>query len=101
MDRKKIAFEFAKSLKYDEIEKIILFGSVARGNDNNNSDIDILIITSNNSSDIEDEVYTKVFKILITTGQRISIKMRSNEYYKKYINSSFLSNVEKEGIVLS
>jgi predicted nucleotidyltransferase len=82
MNRKEIAFEFAKSLNYDGIEKIILFGSVVRGNDNNNSNIDILIITSNYGSDIEDEVYTKVFKILITTGQRISIKMRLNEYYK-------------------
>ena len=30
VDRKKIAIDFAKSLDYPEIEKIILFGSVAR-----------------------------------------------------------------------
>jgi predicted nucleotidyltransferase len=31
MNRKEVAFDFAKSLNHSEIEKIILFGSVARG----------------------------------------------------------------------
>jgi len=44
MNRKRIAEEFSNSLDYPEIEEIILFGSVARGEDRNNSDIDILII---------------------------------------------------------
>jgi predicted nucleotidyltransferase len=51
MNRKEIAFDFAKSLNHSEIEKIILFGSVARGDDNNNSDIDILIITNKESDE--------------------------------------------------
>ncbi|GAA5818650.1 MAG: nucleotidyltransferase domain-containing protein [Methanobrevibacter sp. CfCl-M3] len=103
MNRKEIAIDFAKSLKHDEIEKIVLFGSVARGDDNENSDIDMLIITKNKSdmAKIDDDIYTKVFDILIKTEERISIKMRSKKYYKKYIKSSFLSNIKKEGIILS
>ena len=44
MDRKQLAMGFADSLKHHpEIEKIILFGSVARGEDRKDSDIDIII----------------------------------------------------------
>ena len=102
MNRKQIAIDFAKSLNYSEIEKIILLGSVARGDDNEHSDIDILIIIPNekDESKIKDDIYTKVFNILITKGERISIKIRSNKYYNKYIHSSFLANVEREGIVI-
>ena len=31
MDRKQLAIDFAKSLNHSEIEKIILYGSVAHG----------------------------------------------------------------------
>ena len=43
VDKKQLAIDFAKSLNHPEIEKIILFGSVARGDDREESDIDILI----------------------------------------------------------
>ena len=40
-DRIEIAKEFAKSIKSDDIKLIMLFGSVARGDDTEESDIDI------------------------------------------------------------
>jgi len=48
MDRKEIAKEFADRILSrfkDGIEKIILFGSVARGESGTNSDIDVLVVT--------------------------------------------------------
>jgi len=53
MNRKQLAIDFAKSLNHPEIEKIILFGSVARGDDTEDSDIDILIITTNIDDDLK------------------------------------------------
>ena len=44
-DRIKIAKEFAETIKSDDIKLIMLFGSVARGDDNEESDIDILIVS--------------------------------------------------------
>ena len=44
-DRIKIAREFAESIKSEDIDLIILFGSVARGDDTEESDIDILIVS--------------------------------------------------------
>jgi predicted nucleotidyltransferase len=46
IDRKQLAIDFAKSLNHPEIERIILFGSVARGEDTKDSDIDVLILTT-------------------------------------------------------
>ena len=46
-DRIQIAKEFAKAINSDYIKQIILFGSVARGDDKEFSDIDILIISDN------------------------------------------------------
>ncbi|KZX12344.1 nucleotidyltransferase family protein [Methanobrevibacter filiformis] len=102
MDRKQLAIEFAKSLNHPEIEKIILFGSVARGDDTEDSDIDILIITSNVVVDlkIEDDIYSKSFDILLETGEYLSIKMRPNEHYYKHLHFPFYMNIEKEGVVI-
>ena len=44
-DRIKIAKEFANTIKSDDIKLIMLFGSVARGDDTEESDIDILIVS--------------------------------------------------------
>ncbi|MDR0911971.1 MAG: nucleotidyltransferase domain-containing protein [Methanobrevibacter sp.] len=101
-NRKQIAIDFAKSLNNPEIEKIILFGSVARGEDNINSDIDILILTTNDDDQlkIRDSIYTKVMDILIKTGERVSLKFRSLNDYIKYKDFSFFSNVTKDGIIL-
>ena len=103
VDRKQIAIDFAKSLNHPEIEKIILFGSVARGEDTEELDIDILIITSNIDDDIKisDDIYTKVMDVLLQTGEYLSVKMRHIDHYKKYINFSFYTNVEKDGIIIA
>ena len=102
VDRKQLAIDFAKSLNHPEIEKIILFGSVARGEDTDESDIDILIITKNINDDlkIEDDVYDKVWDILLETMVRISVKMRTIEHYETYKNFTFYSNVEKDGVLI-
>jgi len=102
-DRKQLAMDFAKSLNYPEIEKIILFGSVARGDDTKDSDIDILIITKNVDDDlkIEDDIYGKTFDILLETGEYLSVKIRPKGHYQKYIHFPFYSNVEKDGVLIS
>jgi predicted nucleotidyltransferase len=103
MDRKQIAIDFAKSLNHPEIVKVILFGSVACNQDNKYSDIDILIITTKrlDKFKIQDDIYLKVMDILISTGERISIKIRSIKYYEDNAYFSFLSNVNKDGIIVS
>ena len=102
IDRKQLAIDFAKSLNHPEIEKIFLFGSVAREEDTKESDIDILIITHGINDDlkISDNVYAKVMDILLETGEYLSVKMVPIEHYKTHLNSSFYINVKKEGILI-
>jgi predicted nucleotidyltransferase len=102
MNRKQIAIDFVKSLNHAEIEKIVLYGSVARDEDEKDSDIDILIITSHVVDDlkIEDDIYGKAFDTLLETGEYLSVKMIDSEHYKKHANFSFYRNVEKEGILI-
>ena len=70
-NRKFIAQEFANTIKSDKISQIILFGSVARGDDTEESDIDILII-SKNPNDIELEIHSEVVNFAINTNELIS-----------------------------
>ena len=99
MNRKQIAIDFAKSLDFPEIEKIILFGSVARNEDKKGSDIDILII-SKNKDKIENQIYDKAYDIYLNENEDISVKLFSLEDYEYNKNTKFLANVEKEGILI-
>ena len=102
IDRKQLAIDLAQSLNHTEIEKIILFGSVARGDDTKDSDIDILIITKNANDDlkIRDDIYNKAWDIRLDTMIRVSVKMRSIEQYETYKDFPFYSNIEKEGVLI-
>ncbi|MDR3290557.1 MAG: nucleotidyltransferase domain-containing protein [Methanobrevibacter sp.] len=102
MKRRELAINFAKSLKYKEIEKIILFGSVARNDDKKDSDIDILIITQNidDELNLEDDIADKVFDILIETKEYLSVKFIPKKHYEEHSNFSFYLNVKKDGVVI-
>jgi len=102
VDRKQLAIDFAQSLDHPEIEKIILYGSVARNEDEKDSDIDILIITSNIDDDlkIEDDVYGRTFDILLETGEYISVQIIPNEHYKTHTDFPFYINIEKDGVLI-
>ncbi|AEA46564.1 nucleotidyltransferase domain-containing protein [Archaeoglobus veneficus] len=96
--------EFVRRVrKYgDKIESIILFGSVARGEAREDSDIDILIISKGDSFDMQKRISEVVVEILLNTGIYISAKVISTEEYNlmRNINSSFFRNISKEGIVI-
>ena len=99
MNRKQIAEEFSKSLDYPEIKEIILFGSVARGEDTEDSDIDLLII-SDKKRETKDKLMKKVSNALFEFGIYISVKVISKEEYKNLENTYFISNIKREGVVL-
>jgi predicted nucleotidyltransferase len=102
IDRKQIAIEFAKSLNHPEIEKVILFGSVARKEDTKESDIDILIFTKKREDEFEirNDVYGKTFRTLLETGEYLSAKIIPIKHYEKYKSFSFYSNIDKDGVVI-
>ena len=97
----KVVTEFVKKAvdKYsDRIHSIILFGSVARGEAKEDSDVDILVV-----GDVSlEELVDISFPILLKYGELISAKNMKKEYleYLTKEGYSFVRNVMREGVVL-
>ena len=86
----------------DSIATIVLFGSVARGEAREESDIDLLIVTFMDRFKLRRELATLVLDILFETGEYLSIKTLSMDDFEslKQLKSSFLRNVMRDGIFI-
>ncbi len=93
-----------KLLLEKRLKKVILYGSYARGDYNNLSDIDIMILTDFSDAEIEeyrDKISDIAFDIELDTGYIISPIIRNIDIFKVRTNYiPFYHNVEKEGVVL-
>ena len=96
-NRIELAKKFAKTIKSDYISKIILFGSVAREEDTEESDIDILII-SNYREKIEDKIDDEVAWIMYDKNELIFAHIMSEDRFINTKHFSFLTNVLSEGV---
>jgi len=97
MNKLELAKEFANSLK--DVERIILFGSVARGEDKEDSDVDILILSRNKQKTKENAI-GKAMDILLDSGTYISVKVFSPKEYERLKNTHFIAQIEKEGVLI-
>ena len=96
-NRIEIAKEFAEKIKSDKIKKIILFGSVARGDDSEDSDIDILIV-SNEWESIDSKITDEIFNIVLKYNELISAHIISEKQYNETKDFTFLTNVLKDSV---
>ena len=94
-----IAQEFARTINSDKIKRIMLFGSVARGDYRPDSDIDILIV-SNYRKDIWSKIKVLIGDTILEKGELLSVHVMPEEFFNQTKVYSFLTNVRKEGIVL-
>ena len=94
-----IAKEFAKKLNSNKINTIILFGSVARGEDSEDSDIDILIV-SDYWEEIDSEITDLIGKIMYGEDELISAHVMNTDRFENTQHYSFLSNVLKDSVIL-
>ena len=98
-NRVKIAHEFANAINSDKIVRIILFGSVARGDDGKDSDIDILIV-SDYWEEIDSIITDVVGDIVLDQQELISPHIMSVARFNNTKDYSFLTNVLEDGVVL-
>lgn len=96
-DRIKIAYEFADTVKSEDISLILLFGSVARGEDNEESDIDILIV-SQHPDEIRSKIYKTAIDMIFEKDEVISPRLMSEEHFNKTKDYPFLTNVLKDAV---
>ncbi len=97
--------EFVRKVleRYEKnIESIILFGSVARGDGKEDSDVDVLVIWKGNKLEGWDVLEDIAMDILLEYGQLISIKIIYPQEYFGMLNigSSFIQNIKREGVVI-
>lgn len=105
MDYRKIAKEFAEEVKNslgDLVKDVILFGSVARGDYREESDIDVLIVVDADPWKIQKRVSELVVRYLLEYGTYISVKVVSVEEFEfmKDISTAFYTNIRREGVSL-
>jgi len=102
MDRKELLNKIKSGIKSKDPEAdIYLYGSRARGDNNINSDWDILIITPKEkiTLEYESDIRDPIFDLELNSGEVISILVYSrSDWQKKKSISPLFMNVSKEGI---
>lgn len=93
-----------KELLGNRIKKVILYGSYARGDFNEHSDIDIMILTDLCFEEIEkyrDDISDIAFEIELETGIILSPIIKNiDEYNIRTSYIPFYKNVKREGVIL-
>lgn len=82
---------------------VILYGSYARGDNRDDSDIDLLILLEKDKITWQDEKKIKypLYNIEFDTGKIISpMVLSKKDWEKRHRITSFYENVQHEGIIL-
>jgi predicted nucleotidyltransferase len=104
MDRRKGALDdFVKRVEREYgplVERVILFGSYARGEAGKESDIDVLVVVRGDRARLRKELIDIATEIMLDTEEYISVKVLTVDEFnhmkeKKY---GFLLNILKEGV---
>ena len=100
---KELIFKFARHASVDEIANIILFGSVAKGEADKRSDIDLLLVLDTYSGDFEAlEAKTRVSELAFNLekeyGKNIQLIFTNKNF--EGLDNHFIEGVLKEGILL-
>lgn len=88
-------------LQQEPTAEIILYGSFARGDNRQDSDLDLLILLGKETITYEDEkkIAHPLFDLELQTSQVISPLIKSKKiWHEKYPNTAIFHNIKKDGI---
>lgn len=98
------SFQLRKLLG-DKLSKIIMYGSYARGDYHQYSDVDVMILVKMSEEEIkqiENTIYDMVFDIQMETGVDISPIIKNEDQYEYWVDVlPFYRNVRDEGVVIN
>lgn len=86
----------------DRIDRLILFGSRARGDHAPHSDYDVLVVLPEKDRSVIDALYDATMAVLFRTHRLISLKIYRRDEFDRLASlpSPFLRNVLREGVTL-
>ena len=94
----------ADNLLSGRIIKAILYGSYARGDYNEHSDIDLMLLTTLSEDEIRREkvkIYDLAFDYEMDYGVDISVIVKNITDYQYWLGAlPFYDNIEREGVVV-
>lgn len=103
-----IVYQFSQDVKRilgDKLTKIIVYGSYARGDYRENSDVDIMILTKLSEEEIrtiKNDIYDLAFEVEMSTGIELSPIIKNEEQYEYWVDTlPFYRNVRDEGVVVA
>lgn len=96
---------FSKDVFKDKLENVILFGSYARGDYDEESDIDILIVANLSAEEMSTyrcKIDSICGELLFDYGVLVSVIEKDYETYSKYSDVlPFYKNIAKEGVKIA
>jgi predicted nucleotidyltransferase len=86
----------------DKVESIVLYGSVARNEARENSDIDVLVVTRDDDRKLYDRISKIRTRIDLSNNMLTTLLQISRNELEQHmkLGSPFMENVVKEGIIL-
>ena len=88
----------------DKLRGILVYGSYARGDYTENSDIDIMVLVRASDDVIKEkmnEIYDFAFDIEMDTGIDISPVVKNEEQYNYWLDTlPYYKNIQNEGVLL-
>ncbi len=86
----------------EELDQIVLFGSVARNEESPDSDVDVLVVVDEASIDVKDTVISIAYDVMLEYDVYISPKILSADEHRELTDagSPFLSNVQADGEIV-
>jgi uncharacterized protein len=85
----------------DGIKRVILYGSYARGEATEDSDVDVLVLVDQSLSPrgVRDSLNDLLYDMLLDEGELVSVIVLPQDHFEKR-NLPFMLNVRKEGIAI-
>lgn len=103
-----IVYKFAQTMKVlfgEHLNKVIVYGSYARGDYKKNSDVDIMILVDLPEAEIkkiENRVYDVAFEIEMDTGVDISPVIKNKDQFEYWVDTlPYYRNVREEGVTIN
>ena len=84
----------------DNLERIILFGSRARGDAHKDSDYDVLLLVKKRSRELENQVNDIAYEMLDRFGKLVNIFNSEVAVYEKSKIDPLFLNIRREGVLL-